>query len=173
MGVFRATTDLAGVLGNHRACGREDERSAHALEALFLPVAMSSFPRALAGDRLSLHEADLTPPCKDHAPPPTTVRPPKLRIGKRFQGYETTYVSGSRLSLQALALTLVPGVEGQDPASLGEPMAPGIRFIRHQGPSCRSLLPILCPRVTPSPLSQGEVTIDRQGSLRLEFTKQG
>ena len=93
--------------------------------------------------------------------PRPTVRPPKLRIGKRFQGYETTYVSGSRLSLQALALTLVPGVEGQDPASLGEPMAPGIRFIRHQDSSCRSLLPILCPRVTPSPLSQGEVAIDK------------
>lgn len=25
MGVFRATTDLAGALGNHLACGREDE----------------------------------------------------------------------------------------------------------------------------------------------------
>ena len=30
---------------------------------------MSSFRRALAGDRLFLHEADLTPPCKDHPPP--------------------------------------------------------------------------------------------------------
>ena len=85
----------------------------------------------------------------------------ETRVVAREESGETTYVSGSRLSLQALALTLVPGVEGQDPASLGEPMAPGIRFIRHQDSSCRSLLPILCPQVTPSPLSQGEVAIDK------------
>ena len=92
------------------------------------------------------------------------MRPTKLRIEKRFQDHKTTYVSGSRLSLQALALTLVPWVEGQDPASLGEPMAPGTRFIRYRGSSCRSLLLVLCPRVTPSPLSQGEVATDKRVS---------
>lgn len=103
-----------------------------------------------------LHRADLTPPCKDH-PPPQNHEAPKLRIEKRFQGHQ----NHMRSRVQAFPFkpwlsALVPGVEGQDPASLGSQWHLGLGLSGTEVPSCRSRLLVLCPQVTPSPLSQGE-----------------
>lgn len=165
MGVFRATTDLAGALGNHLACGREEEGLgvSPGPGSTFLPMA-AGVPLALACGRLLCDETQQGHPAP--LPPPRHHKYPELQTGKisrpcRHSGLETRL-----LSLKNPGSTPVLGRGGLGSCQPKPPPAPGAWFIRHRWPPAR------CPLVQPaSPESSGGGC--RQGDGRLESRRQG
>ena len=130
-----------------------------------------SFPRALAGDRLFLHEADLTPPCKDHPPP-------QNREAHQAQDREEISRPQNHICFRVQAF---PSSPGSHPGAMGG--GPGSRQPWGANGTWDSVYQVsgfLMQKPAPRPLPSGHPISPepgrgghRQESLRLEFTKQG